>query len=292
MDDLVTAAQQNDAGEEVAPYAVAHAAMPTMHQEVGGADDTIMKQSSVVTHSQIPAPSRSKKNQKIKFPPPSNDVIFGHNENDVLLGRGATTNSHPGNVNFRNMCAAAKPNFVVAANSEKRQIAIETVQHVMALDPPGRFLERVEGEINITDEGIAIFDGMGGAYSNVDIHSLISPSDAKYLNETGWGQNKASKNWRRALGPWRDVGMEKAVQKTCAVIRDHKRQDRIALKAMGLLKKSSKKNNLVVSDTVLQLIRCLPCLFDFVWYLMRSYYGIVIMRCRRESRISIDRVKT
>lgn len=268
MDDLVSAAQQNDADEEVAPYAVAHATMPTMHQEVEGADDTIMKQTSVVTHSRTAAPSRSKKSQKIKFPPPSNDIIFGHNENDVLLGRGATTNSHPGNVNFRNMCAAAKPSFVVAANSDKRQIAIQTAQHVMALDPPGRFLERVEGEINIDEEGIAIFYGMGGTYSNVDIHSLISPSDAKYLNETGWGQNKASKNWRRALGPWRDVGMEKAVQKTCAVIRDHKRQDRIALKAMGLLKKSSKKNsNLVVSDSVLSMC-CLPsrAVLLAVWY--------------------------
>lgn len=290
-DDLVAAAQQNDAGEEVASYAVAHAAMPALHQEVGGADDTIMKQSSVVTHSQTTAPpSRSKKSQKIKFPPPSSDIIFGHNENDVLLGRGATTNSHPGNVNFRNMCAAAKPNFVVAANAEKRQIAIATAQHVMALDPPGRFLERVEGEININEEGIAIFDGMGGAYSNVDITSLISPSDAKYLNETGWGQNKASKNWRRALGPWRDVGMEKAVQKTCAVIRDHKRQDRIALKAMGLLKKSSKKNNLGVSDIVHISFNVLPvtpcCLL----------LGIVreVSSGRRESRIliSIDRVKT
>eukprot|EP00984_Skeletonema_dohrnii_P018862 scaffold8921_cov81-Skeletonema_dohrnii-CCMP3373.AAC.2 len=246
MNDLVTAAQQQNADEEAASYAVAHAAISTMHQ-VGGDDNINMKQPSVVTHSQQQAPSsRPKKIQKIKFPPPSNELIFGHNENDVLLGRGATTNIHPGNIHFRNICAAAKPNFAVATNSEKRQIAIETAQHVMAMDPPGRFLERVEdGDINIHEDGTGTFDGLGGAYSNVDVHSLMSPSDAKYLNESGWAQNKASKHWKKALGPWRDVGMEKAVQKTCAVIRDHKRQDRIALKAMGMLKKNSKKTNLL-----------------------------------------------
>ena len=243
MDDLVTAAQQN-ANEGELGYAVAHAAIPTV-QEMGGVDadaDTNMKPPSSGTQ----APSRSKKTGKIKFPPPSNEIIFGHNENDVLLGRGATTNIHPGNTNFRSVCATRKPTFDVATNSEKRQIAIETAQHVMALDPPGRFLERVtEGEIIIHEDGTATFDGLEGAYSNVDVHSLMSPSDAKHLNELGWAQNKTSKHWKRALGPWRDVGMEKAIQKSCAVIRDIGRQDRIALKAMGMLKKSSKKTSLL-----------------------------------------------
>jgi hypothetical protein len=247
MDGLVTAAQENADGEEVT-YAVAQAAVPTSQEIMGGVDnDTNMKPPSVGTQ----APSRSKKQQRIKFPPPSNEIIFGHNENDVLLGRGATTNIHPGNANFRNVCATRKPNFDIATNAEKRLIAIETAQHVMALDPPGRFLERVEGEIIIHEDGTATFDGLGGAYSNVDVHSLMSPSDAKHLNETGWAQNKTSKHWKKALGPWRDVGMEKAIQKTCAVIRDHKRTDRIALKAMGMLKKSSKKAILMgVSRTV------------------------------------------
>jgi len=251
MDDLVTAAQQNADGEELA-NALSHAAVPTS-QEVGGVDaddDTNMRKPPSVG---TPAPSRSKKHLKIKFPPPSNEVIFGHNENDVLLGRGASTNIHPGNANFRNICATRKPNFDVATNAEKRQIAIETAQHVMALDPPGRFLERVEGEIIVHDDGTATFDGLGGAYNNVDVHSLMSHSDAKHLNELGWAQNKFSKHWKKALGPWRDVGMEKAIQKTCAVIRDHKRQDRIALKAMGMLKKSSKKTSLLGVSRLLRM---------------------------------------
>ena len=252
MDDLVTAAQQN-VGEEAASYAVAHAAIPTMNQ-AGGADDTNMKQPSVVTHSQPQA--RPKKIQKIKFPPPSNEIIFGHNQNDVLLGRGATTNIHPGNISLRNMCAAAKPTFSKATNAEKRQIAINIVQHIMAMDPPGRFLERVDGETTIHEDGTATYNGMGGAYITIDVHTLISPSDIKYLNETGWSQNKVGKHWRKALGPWRDVGMEKAVQKTCAVIRDHNRQDRIALKAMGLLKKNNKKASLLGVSYYLLFIVC------------------------------------
>ena len=269
MDDLVTAAQQN-VGEEAATYAVAHAAIPTMHQ-AGGTDDTTMKQPSVVTHSQHQTPSRSKKTQKIKFPPPSNEIIFGHNENDVLLGRGATTNIHPGNITLRNLCGEVKPTFSAATNAEKRQIAINTAQHIMALDPPGRFLERVEGEITIHEDGSGTFNGMGGAYSNVDVHTLISPSDAKYLNETGWAQNKVGKHWRKALGPWRDVGMEKAVQKTCAVIRDHNRQDRIALKSMGLLKKNNKKATLL-GVSMLYCLICVGCL-SMMMYCRRTSEG-------------------
>ena len=51
---------------------------------------------------------QSYKTQKSKYPPPSNELIFGHNENDVLLGRGATTNIHSGNQHFRNICAMRK----------------------------------------------------------------------------------------------------------------------------------------------------------------------------------------
>lgn len=186
-------------------------------------------------------PSSRKKTPKVKFAPPSNELIFGHHENDVLLGRGASTNIHPGNVAFRATCALRKQDFDAATNAHKRDIAIETVQSVLALDPPGRFLERVDGEIIINQDGTASFDGDGWEDNDVDVHSLMSPNNVKYLNELGWAQNKNSKHWKRALGPWRDVGMEKSIQKACAVIRDHKRQDRVALKAMGMLKKGSNK---------------------------------------------------
>lgn len=220
--------QQHDAGDDD----MAHASViPTsLHQHDAG-DDSV---------NQTP-PSSRKKTPKVKFAPPSNELIFGHHENDVLLGRGASTNIHPGNVAFRATCALRKQDFDAATNTLKRDIAIETVQSVLALDPPGRFLERVDGEIIINQDGTASFDGNGWEDNDVDVHSLMSPNNVKYLNELGWAQNKNSKHWKRALGPWRDVGMEKSIQKACAVIRDHKRQDRVALKAMGMLKKGSNK---------------------------------------------------
>lgn len=219
--------QQHDAGDDD----MAHASIPTsLHQHDAG-DDSV---------NQSP-PSSRKKTPKVKFAPPSNELIFGHHENDVLLGRGASTNIHPGNVAFRATCALRKQDFDAASNAHKRDIAIETVQSVLALDPPGRFLERVDGEIIINQDGTASFDGNGWEDNDVDVHSLMSPNNVKYMNELGWAQNKHSKHWKRALGPWRDVGMEKSIQKACAVIRDHKRQDRVALKAMGMLKKGSNK---------------------------------------------------
>ena len=70
---------------------------------------------------------------RIKHPPPSQELILGYHENDVLMGRGATINSHPGNIRFRNMCAMKKTEFDMATNSQKRGIALELVEDVMGV---------------------------------------------------------------------------------------------------------------------------------------------------------------
>lgn len=228
---------------------------------------------------------QSYKTQKSKYPPPSNELIFGHNENDVLLGRGATTNIHSGNQHFRNICAMRKPDFDAATNAQKRQIAIETVQTILALDPPGHFLERVEGadEVTINDDGTAFFGALGGN-KNVDIHGLMSPSNAKHLSEMGGAQNKTSKHWKWAVGPWRDVGMEKAINKTLAVLRDHGRQDRIALKAMGLMKKSSKKMNALGVSYLFVSVSCLLVLE--LEHIFCKVSSLLSRSGRRENRIT------
>lgn len=130
---------------------------------------------------------------KQKIPPPFPDLIYGYHYNDVLSGRGATVNSHPGNRRFRSLCADRKVEFDAATNAHEREIALEIVDIVLGWDPPGKFIERVND------------------------------------------------------GPWRDMGIERAIQKVCGVIRDHKRPDRIALRAMGMLREKKSMKAYTVS---------------------------------------------
>jgi len=152
------------------------------------------------------------------------------------------------------MCAERKPEFDVASNAEKRKIATEVVEAVMQLEPPGRFLERVESTAPIDYDVLKAATGeREKAFIGVDYYQGHERGPSA-------SSRKMEKQLRQRLGPWRDIGIEKAVQKACGVIRDHKRPDRIALKAMGFLKKKASNTNcldmMVVSDCKFHVALC------------------------------------
>jgi len=62
--------------------------------------------------------------------------------NDVLCGRGVTTNRHPGNESFRSLVGLNKECYVSSTKREKMSISRNIVQAVRSLDPPGRFLDK------------------------------------------------------------------------------------------------------------------------------------------------------
>jgi hypothetical protein len=64
---------------------------------------------------------------------------------DVLAGRGASINQHPGNQYFRSLVKHLKNEYVVTPKSEKPQFAKLVVKHIRALKPPGRFLRQAKG---------------------------------------------------------------------------------------------------------------------------------------------------
>jgi len=66
-----------------------------------------------------------------------NDVI-NVQDNDVLLGRGGVTNSHVGNVRFRNLVHEFQPKYLSSAKKMKRLVAKEIVTLVQSRG--GRFL--------------------------------------------------------------------------------------------------------------------------------------------------------
>ena len=64
-------------------------------------------------------------------------------DNDVMCGRGAGTNYHPGNKKYRQMVEDRKIDYHIKFDRhQKKLIAPEIVQNVRNQNPPGRFLER------------------------------------------------------------------------------------------------------------------------------------------------------
>lgn len=62
--------------------------------------------------------------------------------NDVLCGRGVTTNRHPGNESFRSLVGVNKEVYVSSSKKQKMAISRSIVEAVRSLFPPGRFLEK------------------------------------------------------------------------------------------------------------------------------------------------------
>jgi hypothetical protein len=182
------------------------------------------------------------KRSRQKHPPPPDDLVIGYHENDVLSGRGATINAHPGNVRFRKMCVSRKSEFDIATNSHKRLIATTVVEEIFKLDPPGRFLERVDDATASAFEQqyLSSFDG------EVDIDKIMTGSSQQYFKTMGY--TTKNKTFMKPLGPWKHFSVEQAIQKACGVIRDHKRPDKVALRAMSKKKKSSR-----VCSTLIEL---------------------------------------
>eukprot|EP00554_Chaetoceros_debilis_P008845 CAMPEP_0194102466 /NCGR_PEP_ID=MMETSP0150-20130528/3068_1 /TAXON_ID=122233 /ORGANISM="Chaetoceros debilis, Strain MM31A-1" /LENGTH=826 /DNA_ID=CAMNT_0038789429 /DNA_START=215 /DNA_END=2695 /DNA_ORIENTATION=- len=93
----------------------------------------------------------------ILIPAGHGGLITDENENDVLSGRGGRINSHPGNVQFRQLVATHKHNYLSKQTKklDKVKIANRIVQTIRQLDPSGRFLkqDKASGKwIEIGDE--------------------------------------------------------------------------------------------------------------------------------------------
>ena len=63
---------------------------------------------------------------------------------DILCGRGGGTNAHPGNIKFRRLVAVHKLRYLAVSKSDKPTVAREVVKEWRSLNPPGRFLAKMD----------------------------------------------------------------------------------------------------------------------------------------------------
>lgn len=134
--------------------------------------------------------SSQEKKQKKKSGDDADSIIV--QDHDVLSGRGAFVNAHPGNKYLRKLAIARKKAFDSGMNSDKRSLASEIVQIIKGLKPPGRFLERA-----------------------------LSTTPTKNPDNT-WNLPP-----RGLEGPWKELSDEKAIRKAWQVMRDLRRPDRM-----------------------------------------------------------------
>jgi hypothetical protein len=125
--------------------------------------------------------------------PPIVENPYGVHDHDVLSGRGAFVNGHVGNERFRCLAIERKPLFDAGNYTDKRALATEMVNIIRNLNPPGRFLKR----INNSDPFIASSD-----HDSLSIHAT------------------------RLDGEWEELSDERAIHKACQVMRDLNRPDR------------------------------------------------------------------
>jgi hypothetical protein len=145
-------------------------------------------------------------------------------DHDVLSGRGAFVNGHVGNERFRCLAIERKPLFDAGNYTEKRALATEMVNIIRGLNPPGRFLKRI---------------------NNNDALSNSSEHDSSSLQST------------RLDSEWEELSDERAIHKACQVMRDLNRPDRAPEKKTN----SRKKKNFVslidksdVGETISQTV--------------------------------------
>jgi hypothetical protein len=79
----------------------------------------------------------------LHVPPRGIDRILDPNVNDVLCGRGGRVNSYSGNIQFREMIASLKKDYLAKTTKklEKAHIASKIINDIRSMQPPGRFLK-------------------------------------------------------------------------------------------------------------------------------------------------------
>ncbi|GKY92814.1 hypothetical protein MPSEU_000251000 [Mayamaea pseudoterrestris] len=86
------------------------------------------------------------------------EVLEGVHLHDVLLGRGAFINAHLGNERLRQLALERKNLFDTGSYTEKRTLAVEILQKIRELDPPGRFLSKIADPTALTDKWEEVLD--------------------------------------------------------------------------------------------------------------------------------------
>lgn len=136
-------------------------------------------------------------------------IIQQPGENDILCGRGGGTNAHIGNIKFRKLVAAHKLRYLAAAKSDKPNVARDVVKEWRSMDPPGRFLAKMDMKQMILANLITVEDVK---------NEQLQLQQQQQQGGSGSGDGKKSKKEQKVY--WYDVGDKKAREKASQCLRE------------------------------------------------------------------------
>lgn len=145
---------------------------------------------------------------------PITENPFGVHDHDVLSGRGAFVNGHVGNARLRQLSLERKSQFDAGNYTKKRSLAKDVVTQIRKLDPPGRFLRKIDP-------------------------SKPRSNDCKPIIGS-----------RGLEGKWEELSDERAIHKACQVMRDIARPDRKERDERRKIKKLKKERGLQLDSVV------------------------------------------
>lgn len=115
--------------------------------------------------------------QASELQPQTQTHILAPGPHDVLLGRGGGTNNYEGNVTFRKLVTRFKPKYLKCTKVEKPKVAREVVAIWRKLNPPGRFLAKLE-DVDPTYKMAAVAVAAGKENATLHNHNNYPPQQA------------------------------------------------------------------------------------------------------------------
>jgi hypothetical protein len=178
--------------------------------------------------------SSSKSSSKPKPPRDYGPVITTYDEMDVLSGRGAAVNNHPGNKKFRALCFVRKAHFDLGNHAAKRKLATEIVEILQCGKdhPPSRFLKKrpanamSAAEVEATGVEAADVNVAATPTTGTTEEGGQEPSAATIINTTATNTSTTTTTLYYAMTK------EQAILKAQQVMRDYKRPDRLEAKIL------------------------------------------------------------
>eukprot|EP00986_Skeletonema_menzelii_P012203 scaffold6619_cov146-Skeletonema_menzelii.AAC.9 len=133
--------------------------------------------------------------------------ILNPGENDILCGRGGGTNAHSGNIKFRKLVAAHKLRYLAASKSDKPNVARDVVKEWRGMNPPGRFLAKMDVKMMISLNLITVEEIKEEAAQD-------AAAASSGVDGNGVTKKKKEKVY------WYDVGDKKAREKASQCLRE------------------------------------------------------------------------
>jgi hypothetical protein len=122
------------------------------------------------------------------------DHVTDVGDHDCLLGRGGGANKHSGNIKFRQLIKEYKFRYIEVPKIQKPKVAEEVVQVWRNMNPPGRFLARINEKQSESSSSLSYTPDSSKSSSNDVINKNSNSNNGDKKNDTTKKDNDTKQN--------------------------------------------------------------------------------------------------